>query len=100
MRWNLERRDLPYAAHSDIPWLVDSGLDRQYARQIDLANLFVATFNFAADLQLLSIEHFDPVHQRRERIVEHRGEHSTHLCSGVLSLHAGEDQIEVLLLHE
>ena len=68
-RRNLQRGDLPDASHADIARLVDAGLNREHAREVDLIHLLVAAFDLAADLELLAVEHFDRVHQRSEWIV-------------------------------
>src|ERR1700757_4846570 len=54
--------DLPDASHPDVPRLVDSGLNGENAGEIDVVDLAISTFDFAAHPQL-PVFHGDGIHQ-------------------------------------
>ncbi len=92
-------RDLPDAAHSDVPRFVDAGLNGEDARQVDLIDLAISAFDLAADPQF-PVFHIDGIHQGSEGIIEHGCQHSADLRSAILRLDSSQNQVVVTLPRE
>ena len=91
---------MPDAAHADISGFIDAGLNREHARKIDFVYFLVAACDLTADLQLLSVEHFNAGNERSKRIIEQRGQHSPNLSATVLGLNTGQNKVVMSLLDE